>query len=70
VAALKELCSQTGNGTPPICLHGKKGGTVSSSIVALRTPLAGSTYLHAKGPPDRGPYVDVSEALRSILIKK
>ncbi|HEY1860150.1 MAG TPA: hypothetical protein VGG61_07340, partial [Gemmataceae bacterium] len=70
VTALRELCSQTGNGTPPICLHGKKGGTVSSSIVALRTPLAGSTYLHAQGPPDREPYVDVSDALQSILNKK
>jgi hypothetical protein len=70
VTALKELCGQSGNGTPPICLHGKKGGTVSSSIVALRMPLGGSTYLHAQGPPDREPYVDVSETLRSILIKK
>jgi hypothetical protein len=70
INALKELCSQTGNGTPPICLHEKKGGTVSSSIAALRAPLAHSTYLHAQGPPDREPYVDVSETLRSILIKK
>src|SRR5438552_662239 len=40
--ALKELCAQTGNGGPPMCLHGERSGTVSSSIVALRSPLAQS----------------------------
>ena len=70
VNALKKLCAQTGNGTPPMCLRGDKGGTVSSSIVSLRTPLAGSTYLHAQGPPDREPYLDVSHLLRSLFVKK
>src|SRR5438093_1122372 len=31
VAALAELCAQTGNETPAICLHGEHSGTVSSS---------------------------------------
>src|SRR5262249_25120327 len=31
VEALKELCSQPGNGTPAICLHEANRGTVSSS---------------------------------------
>jgi uncharacterized protein with NRDE domain len=66
VAALKELCAQSGGNDPPICLHGGHGGTVSSSIVAVRTPLARSTYLHAQGPPDRTPYVDYSPLLAQI----
>jgi hypothetical protein len=66
VAALKELCASTGNGDPPMCLHGDKGGTVSSSIVVLRPALAQSTYLHAQGPPDRTPYEDRSHLLREL----
>jgi uncharacterized protein with NRDE domain len=67
VAALKELCAQHGNGGPAICLHGKQGGTVSSSIVVLRTPSAPNLYLHAQGPPDRTPYADYSHLLEQIL---
>jgi uncharacterized protein with NRDE domain len=66
VAALKELCGQTGNGDPPICIRQKDRGTVSSSIIALRRPLAESTFLHAQGPPDRTPYEDYSELLQQI----
>jgi uncharacterized protein with NRDE domain len=69
VAALRELCGQAGNGGPPICLHGEKSGTVSSSIVALSNPLSKSVYLHAQGPPDREPYVDVSPLLHVIFEK-
>ena len=67
VRALKELCAQSGNGDPPMCLHGEVGGTVSSSIVALRSPLRESTYLHAQGPPDRTPYTDYSHLLRELF---
>jgi uncharacterized protein with NRDE domain len=67
VQALKELCSQTGNGTPPICLHGPERGTVSSSIVVLRDSLAHSTYLHSQGSPDRTPYTDYSPLLRELV---
>jgi hypothetical protein len=66
VAALKELCAQTGNGGPPICLHGDEGGTVSSSIVVLRPSLAESIYLHAQGPPDRTAYEDYSHLLQEL----
>ncbi len=66
VAALTELCGQPGNGNPAICFREEKRGTVSSSIVALRQPLARSTYLHAQGPPDRTPYVDCSQLLRQL----
>jgi hypothetical protein len=40
---------------------------VSSTLVALRTPLADSAYLHAQGPPDRTPYVDYSQLLRDVV---
>jgi uncharacterized protein with NRDE domain len=66
VTALQELCAQPGNGDPPICLHGKDGGTVSSSVVVLRPSLAHSVYLHAQGPPDRTPYADYSQLLREL----
>jgi uncharacterized protein with NRDE domain len=67
VAALQELCSQPGNGAPPMCLHGEQGGTVSSSVVALRVPASRSTYVHAQGPPDSTPYADYSHLLRQLL---
>jgi uncharacterized protein with NRDE domain len=70
VAALKELCAQTGNGDPPICLRGKQAGTVSSSIVALRFPLERSIYLHAQGPPDRTPYQDYSSLMAQLTATK
>lgn len=66
VAALKALCAQPGNGDPPICLHGSNGGTVSSSIVALRSSLGRSIYLHAQGPPDRTSYQDYSYLLHEL----
>jgi uncharacterized protein with NRDE domain len=66
VAALRELCAQAGNGTPPICLRGKMSGTVSSSIVALRSSLDRSIYLHAQGPPDTTPYEDCSSLLAQL----
>src|SRR5437773_1341863 len=46
--ALQSLCGQTNDQHPPICLRGDKKGTVSSSLVALRQPLARSTFLHAQ----------------------
>ncbi len=66
VAALRQLCGQIGNGGPPICLRGADRGTVSSSIVVLRNPLAQSMFLHAQGSPDVTPYADCSHLLRSI----
>ncbi len=69
--ALKDLCGQTGgNGAPAICLHGERGGTVSSSLITLRQPLASSSYWHAQGPPDRTPYVDYSHLLASLDSKR
>ena len=64
--ALQQLCSQTGNGSPAICIRGKKGGTVSSSLIALRQPLFRSNYLHAQGPPDRTPYGDCSALFEEL----
>jgi uncharacterized protein with NRDE domain len=68
IAALRELCGQTGkDGAPPICLRGKERGTVSSSIIALLWPRARSVYLHAQGPPDRTPYADCSDLLKKMM---
>ena len=64
--ALKELCGQHGEDGPPICLRGEHRGTVSSTLIALRQPMARSTYLHAQGPPDRTPYADYSDLLRQM----
>jgi uncharacterized protein with NRDE domain len=67
VAALQELCGQTGDGGPPICFRGPEGGTVSSSLIAVRSPLARSSYLHAQGPPDRTPYADYSYLIGDLV---
>ncbi len=64
--ALRELCGQTGNGGPAICLRGETRGTVSSSAVALRRPLERSLYLHAQGPPDRTPFADYSHLFQEM----
>jgi uncharacterized protein with NRDE domain len=66
VTALRDLCAQTGNGTPPMCLRGPKGGTVSSSILILRKPLERGLYLHSQGPPDRTPYVSYGGLLAEL----
>lgn len=66
VKVLQELCAYPGNGGPPICLHGDRAGTVSSSIVVVRPRLAECVYLHAQGPPDRTPYTDYSHLLRQL----
>jgi hypothetical protein len=66
LAALRELCAQSGGPNPPICLHGDLGGTVSSSVLALRTPLSRSSYWHAQGPPDRTPYENYSQLVRGF----
>jgi uncharacterized protein with NRDE domain len=66
VAALKELCAQTGDDGPPICIRGARGGTTSSSIIVLRQPLDRGVYLHAQGPPDVTPYADYSPLLGEL----
>lgn len=58
VRALKDLCAQTGD--PAMCVRGPDGGTISSSIIALRRAFERSTYLHAQGAPDQTPYADYS----------
>jgi uncharacterized protein with NRDE domain len=68
VETLKNLCSQPGDGDPPMCLRGSDRGTVSSTIVALSPRLtAGSIYLHAQGPPDQSPYEDCSPQLARLV---
>jgi hypothetical protein len=64
--SLGELCGQTGEDHPPICLRGENRGTVSSALVAVRQPLLRSTYLHAQGPPDSTAYQDYSALLGQL----
>jgi uncharacterized protein with NRDE domain len=66
LVALQALCRQTGNGGPPICLRGTLGGTVSSSLLAVRNPLGNGTYLHCQGPSDSGRYADYSHLLAAL----
>jgi len=61
----QEMCGDPGTAEQPgICWRGERGGTVSSTLLALRQPLDTSTLLHAQGPPDRTPYRDFSHLLR------
>ena len=69
LTALEELCGRTGGDGPAICLRGADRGTVSSTLVAVRRPLATSVYLHAQGPPDRTAYVDYSTLLRRLILE-
>jgi hypothetical protein len=50
------------SGAPPVCLHGERFPTVSSTLLALneRGP---ARYLHAPGPPCVTPYEDHSALL-------
>jgi hypothetical protein len=66
VLALEELCAYGGGDGPAMCLRATDRGTVSSSIVAVRSPLATSVYLHAQGPPDVTPFADYSHLLRQL----
>jgi len=66
VRALQKLCGETGGDGPPICLKGDEGGTVSSSILVLKQPVASSRYFHAQGPPDRTAYQDCSSLFRAL----
>ncbi len=64
--ALREVCAHHLPDNPPVCFHLADRGTVSSSLLALRPPLAQSTWWHAQGPPDRTPYADCSHLLREL----
>lgn len=63
---LQDLCGQRGSDHPPMCIRSEKGGTVSSTILALAPTWQRSTLLHAQGPPDVTPFADLSILLRSL----
>lgn len=65
--AFPKLCGQRAKkDIPAICVRGKEGGTLSSTLVLLRSPLRRSRYLHAQGPPDTTPYEDYSGLLQKL----
>lgn len=66
LAALKRLCSEAGPPDAPMCFRGPTGGTVSSTLIALRPAPPRGTMLHAQGPPDRTPYADCTELIRQL----
>jgi uncharacterized protein with NRDE domain len=59
--ALRAICSDQAGDGPPMCLHGQQGGTVSSSVIILRTPVSETEMWHCQGSPDRHPYVNCSD---------
>jgi uncharacterized protein with NRDE domain len=66
VEILCRLCASTQPPGAPLCFHLDQRGTVSSSVIALRSALRDSLYLHAQGAPDRTPYGNVSDLLRQL----
>lgn len=66
IRALAQLCAQHEPDDPPMCFRENDRGTVSSSIVALRSTLTDSTYLHAQGPPSQTAYADYSHLLHDL----
>jgi uncharacterized protein with NRDE domain len=62
----RAMCSDSSADAPPMCLHGQQGGTVSSSVIILRSPLRDSEIWHCQGSPDRQPYVNCSHLLCEI----
>ncbi len=63
---LARLCGSHEPARAPLCFHGEKRGSVSSSLIALRDSLDAGTYLHAQGPPDGTPYTNVSYLLQEL----
>jgi uncharacterized protein with NRDE domain len=70
VSALQELCGSHEPPEAPLCFRQAKRGTVSSSILVLRSPPGESEYLHAQGPPDTVPYADVSTLLKQLALSR
>jgi uncharacterized protein with NRDE domain len=66
VAALRELLPLHEPQPRPMCFRLAERGSVSSSILVVKRPLAEGLYLHAQGPPDVMPYADVSHLLRAL----
>ena len=64
--ALQHLCRLREPADAPMCFRRETRGSVSSSLVVLRPDLRQSVYLHAQGPPDVTPYLDVSHLLRDL----
>jgi 6-pyruvoyltetrahydropterin/6-carboxytetrahydropterin synthase len=68
LAVLRALCSGNQPAASPICYRQSERGTVSSTLIALHNHLAESVLLHAQGPPDQTPFVDLSQLFRKIAM--
>ncbi len=69
VAKLGAACAQHGDpgaGWPAFCVHGERGGTVSSTMLLLADDPARSQYLYAPGPPCVTAYKDYTHLLREL----
>jgi uncharacterized protein with NRDE domain len=68
LAVLAHLCGSHEPADAPLCFRHEQRGSVSSSLIALRSSLVESTYRHAQGPPDSTPHADVSHLLKQLAI--
>jgi len=69
IGKLGAACAQHGDpgaGWPAFCVHGERGGTVSSTILLLSADPARSRYLYAPGPPCVTAYEDYSPLLAEL----
>jgi uncharacterized protein with NRDE domain len=64
--ALRQVCAHHPPDNPPVCFRLEDRGTVSSTLLAVRRPLASGVMWHAQGPPDRTPYASCSHLLREL----
>lgn len=68
VRRAEEICRiQADEGSPGICLHGDRWGTVGSTIAAVGRVPQQAEYHYAAGPPCTTPYVDYSAQVRRML---
>ncbi len=68
INSLQKLCAwhDRENTDGSICLHGKRAGTVSSTIIALGAQGHKGRFFHADGPPCCTPYEDFSDLMDEL----
>lgn len=66
LAQVANLCASHDPADAPMCFRHERRGSVSSSLIVLRSSLADSYYLHAQGSADVTPYTDLSPLLHQL----